>query len=127
MLTIYPCAIPARSKWQIRLESKSVSLRITCRFGFSSLSAVSHSDLAAHPEKGTGGTVRADSFADVFAERNQQRVDLDPIAARKFFLQFAHRLFGRASLHVAPAIDDAMDVDIDADATLSTGDPEGEV
>ena len=80
---------------------------------------LSDSDLMAHLEYGTGGTVGADAFADVLAKRDEQAVDLDPITLWKLFLQFDHGLFGSAGMHIAPTIDDAMDVDIDADAPLA--------
>jgi len=50
------------------------------------LSMFRDSDLAAHLEDGAGGAVRADAFADVFAEWNEQGIDLDPITPRKFLL-----------------------------------------
>src|SRR2546430_4450393 len=88
---------------------------------------ISHTHLPTHLEHGTGGAVRADAFTDVLAEGDEQRVDLDPIMAWKFFLEFEHGLLRGASLHIAPAIDHAMDMNIDADAALSASDSEREV
>jgi hypothetical protein len=52
-----------------------------------------HTDLLAHIQNGTGGTVREVTGANMFAEGDEQTVDLDPIAAREFGFKFQKRFF----------------------------------
>src|SRR5262249_23620053 len=84
-------------------------------------------DLPAHVQHRAGGALRADAGADVLAEGDEQGVDLDPVAAWQLFLQRGHGLFRRPGGDVAPAVGDAVDVNIDADVRLLADDAEHEV
>src|SRR5439155_4815896 len=53
--------------------------------------------------------------ADILAERHQQVVVDHPIAARQFASQHLLALFGGLSPDVAPAVADAVNMDIHAD------------
>jgi hypothetical protein len=58
----------------------------------------------------------------MFAERYKKPIDLYPILARQFFNERFHSLFRRASLNVAPAICDSMNVYVNADVRLTARD-----
>src|SRR5438309_682036 len=67
------------------------------------------SDLLTHIEQRAGRAFRPDAGANVFAERHQQRVDLDPVRRWQFLLERGHRLFRRRRVKVAPAVGHAVD------------------
>jgi hypothetical protein len=71
--------------------------------------------------------VREPTRADVFPERNEQAVYIDPVPAGELFAQRLHGLFRRASLNVAPAISHAMHVYVNAYVWLTAGDSEHKV
>src|SRR6266571_7334405 len=83
-----------------------------------------HAGLLAHGEHRTGGAAGESAGADVLAERDEEAVDLDPIAPRQRRLERAHRFFRCPCLDVAPAVGDAVDVDINGDPRLAAGDAE---
>src|SRR5205809_4354211 len=86
-----------------------------------------HADLLAHGEHRTGRAAGESAGADVLAERDEEAVDLNPVALRELRLERGHRLLRSPRLDVAPAVGDAVDVDIDADAELAAGDTEHQV
>src|SRR5438067_1020729 len=86
-----------------------------------------YADLPAHRQDGTGGTLRQPSRADVFAEGHQERVDLDPVAFRQARLEGGHGFLRRGRRHVAPAVGDAVNVDVHADGRMAAGDADREV
>ena len=86
-----------------------------------------HVHLVAHIEHRAGAALGPPAGADVFAEGDEQRVEFDPVVAGQFLFQDGHRFLGRLRVDVAPAIRDAVDVDVDADARLAAGDAEHEV
>ena len=65
--------------------------------------------------------------ADVFAERDEQSVDFDPVTARELAFERDGSLLGRSSPDVSPAVGDAMNVYVDADSGLTAGDSQHEV
>src|SRR5262245_22892900 len=86
-----------------------------------------HTHLLAVLEHWTGGAPRQSAGAYVFAERNEQRVELDPAAPRYALLESCDRLLWSARFHEAPAIGYAVHVHIDTDPGLSAGDAERQV
>ncbi len=64
---------------------------------------------------------------DVLAERDQERVDLDPVASRQARLQLLHALLGCWSANVAPPVRDPVDMDINGNALLATGNSQGQM
>ena len=84
-------------------------------------------DLPAHVEHRAIGALRHSSRADMFAERDKQAVDFNPVSLGQASHQLGHGLFGRAGLDIAPTIGDAMHMDIDADRGLAASDAQGEI
>ena len=60
--------------------------------------------LLAHVEHRAGRALGELSSADVLPERNQQAIDLDPVALRQGLLERSERLFGDFRLHDAPTV-----------------------
>ena len=89
------------------------------------LAGVGDADLLAHVEKGAGGAVGAGAGADVFAEGDEEAVDVEPVAAGEFFFEGDHCFFGGLGGDVAPAIGYAVDVGVYADVGAVAGDAEG--
>jgi hypothetical protein len=71
--------------------------------------------------------MRPGSGANMFAKGHEQGVDFHPVSRRQFLLQRRHRFLRRARLDQAPAIGNAVDVDIDADQRQAARDADGEV
>src|SRR5689334_19691688 len=86
-----------------------------------------HADLLAVFEHWTRRALSSLAGADMFAERAEETVALDPVTLRKDLLERGHCLCGRARRNDTPAIGHAVDVDVDADARLAAGDAECEV
>lgn len=86
-----------------------------------------HADLLAHVEDGAGGALGAYAGANVLAERHEALVDRDPVPTRQNILEDDHRPFGRPGRDVAPAVGNAVDMDVDADSLDAAGDSGGEV
>src|SRR5262245_49827681 len=63
----------------------------------------------------------------MLAERDQQAVNLDPVAPGQLGFQGRERLLRRARLYIPPAVGDTVDVDVHADAGLTAGDAEHQV
>src|SRR5436853_3632518 len=83
--------------------------------------------LAAHGEHRAGGAAGKGSGADVLAKRDEQAVDLHPVFPRQLCLERNHRGLRCRRLDVAPSVGDTVDVDVDADTRLTTGDAEDEI
>jgi hypothetical protein len=64
---------------------------------------------------------------DVLPKRNEQAIDLDPVAARQFGGQRGCRSFRGRGIDISPAIRDTMHVNIHRDTRLSAGNSEHEV
>src|SRR5215207_6168292 len=75
-------------------------------------------DLLAHVEDRTLGAAGEGAGADVLAEGDEQAVDLDAVGLGEDGSQGGLGQLGGASLDVAPAVGDAVDVDVDADPRL---------
>src|SRR5262249_20154028 len=84
-------------------------------------------DLAAPGEDGAGRAVRALAGAAVLAERDEKAVDVEPVPMRQLPLEGDQRLLRGPLVDVAPAVDDAVDVDVDADTRLVAGDPHHQI
>src|SRR5215468_2730033 len=65
--------------------------------------------------------------ADVFAERDEQTVDLDPVTARELVFERDGGTLRRACPDVSPAVGHSMHVYVNADARLIAGDSQHEV
>jgi hypothetical protein len=59
--------------------------------------------------------------ADVFAERHKQSVDLYPVLSREDSFERSNGFFRRRRLHIPPTVCHPMNVDINSDARLTTG------
>jgi len=94
--------------------------------GFSSAMPF-NADLPAEFEHGAFRASRQRASADVFAERDEQAVDLDPVTARELAFERDGSLLGRSRSDVSPTVGDAMRVYVDADARLAAGDSKHEV
>ena len=86
-----------------------------------------HAYLLAHIKHGTGRAVREFASTDMFAERHKQAIDLYPILLRQFFNERLHSLLRRASLNVAPAVCNSMNVYVNADVGLAARDAKHKV
>src|SRR5215204_1090856 len=84
-------------------------------------------NLAAHLQDRAGGAFGKEAGADVLAKRDEEAVDLDPVFTGEFLLELCHGFLRRRSGDVAPAVGDAVDVDVNADVWLAAGDADGEV
>src|SRR5688572_9071449 len=62
------------------------------------LAVLGDADLAAVLEDGAGGALWESAGADVFAEGDQQAVDVDPVVPGELLLQLEERLFGGRGL-----------------------------
>src|SRR5215470_10355742 len=76
--------------------------------------------LLAHIEHRAGGAARPAPCTNMLAKRHQQTVDLYPVLLRQHGFESQHRAFRSALRHVAPAVGDAMDMDIDSNRRLLT-------
>src|SRR5262245_26792919 len=93
--------------------------------GFSSAMPF-NAHLPAEFEHGAFRTSRQRARADVFAERDEQAIDFDPVTARELAFERDGSLLGRSRTDVSPAVGDSMRVYVDADARLTAGDPQHE-
>jgi len=83
--------------------------------------------LPAEFEHGAYRASRQRASADVFTERDEQAVDLDPVTARELAFERDRSLLGRSRPDVSPAVGDAMNVYVNAGARLTAGDSQHEV
>jgi hypothetical protein len=83
--------------------------------------------LPAEFEHGAFRTSRQRARAYVFAERDEQAVDFDPVTARELAFERDGSPLWRSRPDVSPAVGDAMNVYVDADARLTAGDSQHEV
>lgn len=81
-----------------------------------------NADLLAHIQYRTSRTAWKAPGANMFSKGDKQTVDVDPVFLGKFRFQLDHRFFGRGRLYIAPAIRDAVHVDVHADERFATGD-----
>src|SRR5262245_10620420 len=72
-------------------------------------------------------TSRERACADVFTERDEQAVDLDPVTARELAFERDGSMLWRSRPDVSPAVGDAVNVYVDADARLTACDSQHEV
>src|SRR5262245_4501372 len=86
-----------------------------------------NADLAAEFKHRAFRASRQRARADVFAERDEQAVDLDPVTARELAFERDGSLLGRSRRDIPPAVGGAMNMYVDADARLIAGDPQREV
>jgi hypothetical protein len=86
-----------------------------------------NADLPAEFEHKAFRASRQRARADVFAEGDEQAVNLDPVTARELAFERDGGLLGRSRTNVSPAVGDAMNVYVDADARLTAGDSKHEV
>ncbi len=86
-----------------------------------------HAYLLTHLKHRASRATREPACADMFAERYKKAIDLYPVLARQFFNERFHSLLGRASLNVAPAICHAMNMYVNSDVRLATGDTKHKV
>src|SRR5512133_1463629 len=84
-------------------------------------------NLLAHVQDGADGTARQITRADMLPERDEQAVDLDPIALGKLRFERHHRLLRGGGGDISPAIGHTMDVDVYADERLTAGNPQDEM
>src|SRR5215467_16144729 len=77
--------------------------------------------LLAHVEHRAGGAARSAPRTNMLAKRHQQTVDLHPVLLRQHGFESQHRAFRGARGHIAPAVSDTMDMDIDPNRRLLTG------
>src|SRR3990172_4155341 len=75
--------------------------------------------LGAVPLDGAAATEGRDRLADVLAEADQEIVEDDPVPPGELQSQRLLRLFGRAGLHIPPAVWDPMDMGVHADPRLA--------
>src|SRR5262245_5477602 len=94
--------------------------------GFSSAMPF-NANLPAEFENWAFRAFRQRASADVFAERDEQAVDLDPVTAREFAFERDRSLLGRSRPDVSPTVGDAMHVYVGADARLTAGDSQHKV
>ena len=91
------------------------------------LSMPFNADLPTEFEHRAFRTSRERARTDVFTERDEQAVDLDPVTARELVFERDGSLLGCSRPDVSPAVGDAMNVYVDADARLTAGDSQHEV
>jgi hypothetical protein len=53
-------------------------------------------------------------------KRDQETVNLHPVLLRQYGFECGHGVFWSASLDIPPAVDDAVDVDVDPNTWLMT-------
>src|SRR5262245_22149508 len=112
------------------MRDSSENGRAICQYALPRAAALAmpfNADLAAEFKHGAFRASRQRARADVFAERDEQAVDLDPVTARELAFERDGSLFGRSRRNVSPSIGDAMNVYVDADARLIAGDSQREV
>jgi hypothetical protein len=86
-----------------------------------------NADLPAEFEDRAIRAARQRARADMFAEWNEQTVDLDPVTSRKFAFERDSGLLRLARPDISPAIGNAMYVYVNGDARLTAGDSERKV
>ena len=86
-----------------------------------------HPNLLAHFRERTLGAFRQLACADVLAKGNQQAIDFNPIPLRQLGLQGSEGFFGRSGLDKAPAIGNAVNVNVHTDAGLLAGDAQHQI
>ena len=83
--------------------------------------------LLAHVEHRAGGAARSAPCTNMLAKRYQQTVDLHPVLLRQHGFETHHRALRGALGHIAPAVGDAMDMDIDPNKRLLTRNAQDQV
>src|SRR5215470_17795531 len=83
--------------------------------------------LLAHVEHRAGGAARSVPRTNMLAKWHQQTVDLYPVLLRQHGLESQHRALRSALGHIAPAVGDAMDMDIDPNKRLLTRNAQDQV
>jgi hypothetical protein len=79
------------------------------------------SHLPAHIQEWAGGAVGQAGGADVLAEWDEQLVDLNPVRLGQDLFERQAGLFGGCRGNIAPAVCNAVDVNVDADERLPAG------
>ena len=83
--------------------------------------------LLTHVEHRAGEATRSAPRTNMLAKRYQQTVDLHPVLLRQHGFESQHRAFRGALGYIAPAVADAMDMDIDSDKRLLTRNAQDQV
>ena len=91
------------------------------------LAMLMNTSLLAHIEHRAGRAARSAPRTNMLAKRHQQTVDLHPVLLRQHGFESQHRAFRGALGHIAPAVGDAMDMDIDANGRLLTRNAQDQV
>src|SRR5262249_42377499 len=86
-----------------------------------------NADLPAEFEDGALRAARQRARADVFAEWNEQAVDLDPVTTRQLVFKRDRGLLRRARPDISPAVGHAMRVYVNSDTRLIAGDSQHKV
>ena len=76
--------------------------------------------LLTHVEHRAGGAARPAPCTNMLAKRYEQTVDLHPVLLRQHGFESHHRALRGALGHIAPAVGNAMDMDIDPNKRLLT-------
>src|SRR5215813_14550971 len=91
------------------------------------LTMILDTSLLAHIEHRAGRAARSTPPTNMLAKRHQQTVDLHPVLLRQRGFESQHRAFRGALGHIAPAVGDAMDMDIDPNKRLLTRNAQDQV
>src|ERR1043166_7208831 len=83
--------------------------------------------LLAHVEHRAGRAARSAPHTNMLAKRYQQTVDLYPVLLRQHGFESQHRAFRSALGDIAPAVGDAVDMDIDPNKRLLTRNTQDQV
>jgi hypothetical protein len=84
-------------------------------------------DLTTHREDRARRTVGETPCTYMFAKRHEQTVDLYPILSREDSFERSSGFFWRGRLHILPTVCHPMDVDINSNAWLTTGNAKYEI
>jgi hypothetical protein len=76
--------------------------------------------LLAHVKYRAYRAARTVSSTDVLTKRHQEAVDLYPVLLWEHGFEGGHGLFRGTPTHIAPAVGDAVDVNVDTDTGLLT-------
>jgi hypothetical protein len=91
------------------------------------LSVRGHPDLLADVENRARAALWAVAGANMFAKGDKQTIELDPKLARQVSVKLRHCFFGTRGVDVTPAVGDAVDVNVDADAWPTASDAQDQV
>jgi hypothetical protein len=84
-------------------------------------------NLLAHIEQWTGRAAWQVPRTDMFAERNQETVDLYPVLLRQYGFECGHGVYRGTSLDVPPTVGDTVNMDVDPNTWLMTPDTQHQV